>query len=101
MLFRSIVSEQNMFCISKLFVGFVIRLEKYGIRLHHLIVHLRATIYRAGIFIKSHIQTKYQFCCVGHIYIHVGTRSEENTSELQSLMRISYAVFCLKTKTEQ
>src|SRR3546814_10049975 len=26
------------------------------------------------------------------------TRSEEHTSELQSLMRISYAVFCLKTK---
>src|SRR3546814_7671981 len=28
-------------------------------------------------------------------------RSEEHTSELQSLMRISYAVFCLKKKTEQ
>src|SRR3546814_5323058 len=28
-----------------------------------------------------------------------GGRSEEHTSELQSLMRISYAVFCLKTKT--
>src|SRR3546814_5730871 len=27
-------------------------------------------------------------------------RSEEHTSELQSLMRISYAVFCLKTKTQ-
>src|SRR3546814_4758459 len=27
-------------------------------------------------------------------------RSEEHTSELQSLMRISYAVFCLKTKTK-
>src|SRR3546814_1115788 len=27
-------------------------------------------------------------------------RSEEHTSELQSLMRISYAVFCLKQKTE-
>src|SRR3546814_4721033 len=27
-----------------------------------------------------------------------GTRSEEHTSELQSLMRISYAVFCLKQK---
>src|SRR3546814_3403226 len=27
-------------------------------------------------------------------------RSEEHTSELQSLMRISYAVFCLKTRTE-
>src|SRR3546814_8931696 len=28
-------------------------------------------------------------------------RSEEHTSELQSLMRISYAVFCLKKKTEK
>src|SRR3546814_5824313 len=28
-------------------------------------------------------------------------RSEEHTSELQSLMRISYAVFCLKKKTYQ
>src|SRR3546814_4435533 len=30
-----------------------------------------------------------------------GRRSEEHTSELQSLMRISYAVFCLKKKTTQ
>src|SRR3546814_19913020 len=30
----------------------------------------------------------------------LGRRSEEHTSELQSLMRISYAVFCL-TKTKQ
>src|SRR3546814_2311042 len=30
-----------------------------------------------------------------------GYRSEEHTSELQSLMRISYAVFCLKKKTTQ
>src|SRR3546814_4721198 len=29
---------------------------------------------------------------------HVQPRSEEHTSELQSLMRISYAVFCLKNK---
>src|SRR3546814_9025146 len=29
-----------------------------------------------------------------------GLRSEEHTSELQSLMRISYAVFCLKKKTK-
>src|SRR3546814_8347022 len=28
----------------------------------------------------------------------IGIRSEEHTSELQSLMRISYAVFCLKKK---
>src|SRR3546814_6049501 len=29
------------------------------------------------------------------------SRSEEHTSELQSLMRISYAVFCLKKKNQQ
>src|SRR3546814_7520854 len=29
------------------------------------------------------------------------SRSEEHTSELQSLMRISYAVFCLKKKTKE
>src|SRR3546814_10296439 len=29
-----------------------------------------------------------------------GSRSEEHTSELQSLMRISYAVFCLKKKNK-
>src|SRR3546814_3861289 len=30
-----------------------------------------------------------------------GLRSEEHTSELQSLMRISYAVFCLKKKKQE
>src|SRR3546814_1743625 len=39
---------------------------------------------------------------VAHLlYVHAcakGVRSEEHTSELQSLMRISYAVFCLKKK---
>src|SRR3546814_10819401 len=36
----------------------------------------------------------------GHLHVHqlAGRRSEEHTSELQSLMRISYAVFCLKKK---
>src|SRR3546814_4691399 len=32
---------------------------------------------------------------------HDAERSEEHTSELQSLMRISYAVFCLKKKTKR
>src|SRR3546814_10095740 len=31
----------------------------------------------------------------------IALRSEEHTSELQSLMRISYAVFCLKKKKKQ
>src|SRR3546814_4787436 len=33
--------------------------------------------------------------------ITFGVRSEEHTSELQSLMRISYAVFCLKKKNKK
>src|SRR3546814_11029602 len=33
-------------------------------------------------------------------YYSANHRSEEHTSELQSLMRISYAVFCLKKKTK-
>src|SRR3546814_5491278 len=49
---------------------------------------------------------------LGHLHGEVGLRrrrqllarpprSEEHTSELQSLMRISYAVFCLKKKKQQ
>src|SRR3546814_1629650 len=34
-----------------------------------------------------------------HALLFGAGRSEEHTSELQSLMRISYAVFCLKKKT--
>src|SRR3546814_3298988 len=33
-----------------------------------------------------------------HRYVRLPCRSEEHASELQSLMRISYAVFCLKKK---
>src|SRR3546814_6920727 len=45
-------------------------------------------------------------CAMAKLYFYYAsmnagksTRSEEHTSELQSLMRISYAVFCLKKKT--
>src|SRR3546814_10028108 len=37
--------------------------------------------------------------CIGDGRQSGTSRSEEHTSELQSLMRNSYAVFCLKTKT--
>src|SRR3546814_10164100 len=39
-------------------------------------------------------------CPPSGIQRQAGARSEEHTSELQSLMRISYAVFCLKKKTK-
>src|SRR3546814_3954543 len=35
-----------------------------------------------------------------HEFVRTEQRSEEHTSELQSLMRISYAVFCLQKKTK-
>src|SRR3546814_6333360 len=37
-------------------------------------------------------------CVTADLRVLTGGRSEEHTSELQSLMRISYAVFCLKNK---
>src|SRR3546814_7612464 len=42
-------------------------------------------------------------CCIGRHLWFTGSkwRSEEHTSQLQSLMRISYAVFCLKNKNNK
>src|SRR3546814_1420346 len=40
-------------------------------------------------------------CTVRRLVAQRLARSEEHTSELQSLMRISYAVFCLKKKNKQ
>src|SRR3546814_2369473 len=41
---------------------------------------------------------KLNRCCHAQTRLIKSLRSEEHTSELQSLMRISYAVFCLKKK---
>src|SRR3546814_1883052 len=46
---------------------------------------------------KSVADTQSKFS-VGDRVFHIKFRSEEHTSELQSLMRSSYAVFCLKKK---
>src|SRR3546814_6368920 len=44
--------------------------------------------------------SKGRFMAVGVLASFSAFRSEEHTSELQSLMRISYAVFCLKKKNQ-
>src|SRR3546814_1796740 len=46
------------------------------------------------------LDKRYQQSTFGAHFVEVAVdaRSEEHTSELQSLMRISYAVFCLKKK---
>src|SRR3546814_6132882 len=46
--------------------------------------------------LASTLHDYHRFCLM-----LLGGRSEEHTSELQSLMRISYAVFCLKKKKTQ
>src|SRR3546814_5606659 len=46
---------------------------------------------------NEHLGLKVLVVAPGSVRTNV--RSEEHTSELQSLMRISYAVFCLKKKT--
>src|SRR3546814_7712229 len=68
-------------------------LLKKDASINHLITKLPA-------FIKDHPMEDnlpYSFVVepLTSLYLH---RSEEHTSELQSLMRISYAVFCLKKK---
>src|SRR3546814_4200912 len=49
--------------------------------------------------------TDHLYCCgklqTSSHHGRIEGRSEEHTSELQSLMRISYAVFCLKKKKKQ
>src|SRR3546814_19376024 len=61
----------------------------------------RAGTGRASVSLRRHLTGWFRLQRLGAIRLSPGrravaTRSEEHTSELQSLMRISYAVFCLK-----
>src|SRR3546814_5773211 len=61
-----------------------------------------ATLYdpRGSILVQPGLKWKPNSAwTVEGFYTYINGRSEEHTSELQSLMRISYAVFCLKKKT--
>src|SRR3546814_3410009 len=61
------------------------------------------SIYDTMQFIKPDVSTICigQAASMGALLLAAGAkRSEEHTSELQSLMRISYAVFCLKKKKQ-
>src|SRR3546814_2948814 len=49
---------------------------------------------------RLRIEAKVGRCRIKTPSMKIGFRSEEHTSELQSLMRISYAVFCLKKKKQ-
>src|SRR3546814_1049192 len=72
-----------------------------GFRIERLVDHGRAT----GSQLHAAKRLRIERCLRRHLQRHRlaldGARSEEHTSELQSLMRISYAVFCLKKKNTQ
>src|SRR3546814_2036980 len=59
--------------------------------------HHAARRYRAGCGLMEGAPTAAELFAA----LRVLVRSEEHTSELQSLMRISYAVFCLKKKQKE
>src|SRR3546814_1524491 len=52
-----------------------------------------------GVFVGPRARVMLVASAAGDAIDENGGRSEEHTSELQSLMRISYAVFCWKQKT--
>src|SRR3546814_1435627 len=73
---------------------------------HHLVATLAGTFavvacfaifYLATSFALAHGTTALGYPKEQFLLIQLGARSEEHPSELQSLMRISYAVFCMKT----
>src|SRR3546814_7281515 len=70
--------------------------------LHGLSGRLALRMPRAGCGYAAKIDLSWDTTDYGvsNVVIRSG-RSEEHTSELQSLMRISYAVFCLKKKTTE
>src|SRR3546814_3942566 len=64
-----------------------------------LAAHIRAALFEYFLVEREVAPKSVSLVLVGDSKIDCETiRSEEHTSELQSLMRISYAVFCLKKK---
>src|SRR3546814_5583184 len=61
--------------------------------------HAAGTLDDAGLLAVERNACPGEGACAGMFTANT-MRSEEHTSELQSLMRISYAVFCWKTKTK-
>src|SRR3546814_7253937 len=68
-------------------IGDATRLAALGVTPQHALPGVGANL-------QDHLQLRSIYKVTG-----IRSRSEEHTSELQSLMRISYAVFCLKKKT--
>src|SRR3546814_10087254 len=91
-LFRSLVFGQ----LPGLFAGALAReLQQIGDLVQAEPHHLRTPDELKSVHVAFAVATH----AAGRALRRMQQRSEEHTSELQSLMRISYAVFCLKKKT--
>src|SRR3546814_3858696 len=68
-----------------------------------LVAHLAAAEADVDLELVAHFQELAHLAQLDLVVAFIGdrARSEEHTSELQSLMRISYAVFCLKKKIKK
>src|SRR3546814_4267946 len=82
----------NMFIVAEIFYLFNVRY------LHTTSLTWRGAIGTPAVLIAITILVLGQALFTYAPFMHAIFRSEEHTSELQSLMRISYAVFCLKKK---
>src|SRR3546814_6033844 len=71
--------------------GGQLRVQVVGAHKH---VGIQNGLFLYFVLCKQHL---HEIAQAGFVAFY-GNRSEEHTSELQSLMRISYAVFCLKKK---
>src|SRR3546814_2548698 len=93
------------FALRKAGLAEVLAIVAPVVALHHLAVRFPAIVGNQSRPLKAAVTIDRADGClstvvIGHCSVEpVTVKSEEHTSELQSLMRISYAVFCLKKKT--
>src|SRR3546814_20994229 len=89
-----------IFCSLSIFFFLMIRRPPRSTRTDSLFPY--TTLFRS--FTPNHSSSPSFATDVGSglqlMLLNLHPRSEEHTSELQSLMRISYAVFCLKKETQ-
>src|SRR3546814_9239120 len=102
MLFVILTTFLMPFCVLASWHSVQKRLKEY------MIAFLLLEVVMVGVFVALDIVLFYVFfeATLIPMFVIIGVwggkdRSEEHTSELQSLMRISYAVFCLKTKNNE
>src|SRR3546814_8464217 len=88
----------------RLVIATAVRFRHYGLPLNDLIQEGNLGLMQAAARFEPEREVRFSTYATWWIraaiqnYVLRNWRSEEHTSELQSLMRFSYAVFCLKTK---